>query len=207
MAFYLMEIRNGSKSTYRQKNALKRGGFIFDGKYWCKSTDLERECVKWENFCRYRGLSFKAIGDNTERSNHYRSDFFAHHKPMFGKMYACAYCGKRLYKNQVQVDHIIAVNLAKKDSSIRKRIQILGWDSINDYRNLCAACSSCNRKKSDKGGLWIIRGRLGKRKDFQIFLLTMRIILSVAFGILVGLQFPVLGGIVGTIALLFVLNY
>lgn len=60
----------------------------------------------------------------------YRDDFFESNKPKNGK-YECAYCGDKLNKNQVDVDHITPKSRG-------------GSDSVS---NLTASCSHCNRQK------------------------------------------------------------
>lgn len=160
---YLVEIYNGSKSAANYKSVLKKFGFSWDGKCWKRYFTFQDDIVHWEDWCRLRGLKMKAIGYGSERGGNYRAEFFAHNPPMFGDKYACAYCGKRMTKRQVQVDHIIAVDLAKRHADVRRKIQAYGWDDVNDTRNLCAACGRCNRLKANHGGLWIARGRLGKK--------------------------------------------
>lgn len=48
-------------------------------------------------------------------------------------------------------------------------------ESINDLRNLVAACSRCNSKKSAKMGIWIIRGKIGRHQHLWIFRHIVRI--------------------------------
>ena len=48
--------------------------------------------------------------------------------------------------------------------------------SVNDIRNLAPACRDCNSKKSDKMGLWVIRGWLGKYKLYWIILRIIQIV-------------------------------
>lgn len=37
-----------------------------------------------------------------------------------------------------------------------------GIEDINDKRNLVCACKSCNSSKGSKGGIWLVRGYLGR---------------------------------------------
>ena len=48
--------------------------------------------------------------------------------------------------------------------------------SVNDIRNLAPACRDCNSKKSDKMGLWVVRGWLGKYKLYWIILRIIQIV-------------------------------
>lgn len=195
----MIEIHDGFKSTYEQKDALKRNGFKWEGRCWMKESMLELEVRHWEEWSRFRGLRMKAISEISERGSHYRAEFFAHNPLMFGDKYVCAYCGRRLTKKQVQVDHIIPVEMAKRRADIRDKIHSYGWESINDPANLCAACSRCNKSKSCRGGLWIIRGRLGKQKWWQYFMVVSRIMAAVCVGFAIGAGSPFLGFLAGAI--------
>lgn len=96
-----------------------------------------------------------------ERSTTYRNVYFKHNKGIFHKWYLCAYCRRTfLQKDIVEVDHIVAVNVVKHSMLFRFLFGILGKD-VNDTMNLVGACRRCNRKKSDKGGKWILRGSTG----------------------------------------------
>lgn len=96
-----------------------------------------------------------------ERSATYRNVYFKYNKGIFHKWYLCAYCRKKfIQKDIVEVDHIVAVNIMKHSMMFRILFGMLGKD-VNDTMNLVGACRKCNRKKSDKGGKWIIRGSTG----------------------------------------------
>lgn len=92
-----------------------------------------------------------------ERDETYRTRFIAANPPKNGK-YRCVYCGRRVLKNKMQVDHVIAVNRVKKNWLYRLCVP----NGINDLDNLVPACPKCNRRKGDKGGLWAIRGHYWK---------------------------------------------
>ena len=183
---YKIEIGNGKNNTYKYRTQLRKNGFKWDGIHWTKDSTYEQEILHWEDWCRLRGLKMKAVGESSNRSSDYRKVFFEKNPPMFGSRYTCAYCGRKLKREQVQVDHIIPVEMAKRRSNIRKKIQAYGWESVNDPENLCAACSVCNSKKSSKGGLWVIRGRLGKRKSWQYIMLAFKVLFSVLLGACIG---------------------
>lgn len=98
-----------------------------------------------------------------ERSNDYRQQFFKANKPLFGKnIYQCAYCGKLKRRKSITVDHVIPINKVKRRGFGRFLMRISGISDINDTKNLVAACGKCNRKKTDKIGLWPLRGLIGK---------------------------------------------
>ncbi len=60
----------------------------------------------------------------------YRDDFFENNKSKNGK-YKCAYCGEKLRKKDVDVDHIVPKSRG----------------GSNQVNNLTASCSHCNRQK------------------------------------------------------------
>lgn len=94
---------------------------------------------------------------NFKRSETYRRDFIQHNPPRNGR-YICVYCGRRVKKDNMQVDHVIAVKRAEKNPLYRFCIH----KDINELSNLVPSCAKCNRRKSDKGGLWILRGKFWK---------------------------------------------
>lgn len=94
---------------------------------------------------------------NFKRSESYRRDFIRHNPPRNGR-YRCVYCGRQVKTDHMQVDHVIAVKRVEKNPLYRCCIH----EDINELSNLVPACPKCNRKKSDKGGLWILRGKFWK---------------------------------------------
>lgn len=117
--------------------------------------------------------------DFSDRSINYRQVFFQSNKPILGKYYFCAYCGRLLNKKNVTVDHLYPVSAAKKSFWIRTRLKSKGLKTINDKRNLVPACISCNKTKAAHMGLWIIKGRLGRYKGLWLLRHTFRLILIV----------------------------
>ena len=107
-----------------------------------------------------------------ERANNYRQTFFARTQAP----YRCRYCNKKLQKNKVVVDHIVPVAKAQKKASARMMLAVKRCGSVNDIRNLAPACRDCNSKKSDKMGLWVVRGWLGKYKLYWIILRIIQIV-------------------------------
>lgn len=84
----------------------------------------------------------------------YRTNYFKRNPGLFGKIWFCSQCHKILIgRHNVQVDHIWA----------------LGAGGINRVFNTAAICAKCNRKKSDKMGLWLVNGLIGKFIELIIF--------------------------------------
>ena len=120
-----------------------------------------------------------AVGsDKWARSQGYRQDFLKTNKGLFGGLYFCVYCGKPITRKRMQVDHHIAINHVKNNPLLKlyfgamntitnmvNRIiqgkQYKKNTGVNVSYNLVPACERCNKKKSDKGGIWIVRGAIG----------------------------------------------
>ncbi len=116
-----------------------------------------------------------------DRGLNYRSDFLKTNKGLFGCIYLCAYCGRPMGRKKMQVDHHIAINHVKNNplyklyfglhniaTNLVSRVKCLMTGAkysrqtgVNVSYNLLPACPKCNNKKSDKGGMWIIRGYIG----------------------------------------------
>lgn len=105
-----------------------------------------------------------------QRSTDYRRQFLRHNKGIFGGgNFFCSYCGKLLTPQRMTVDHLIPVNKVKRKGFARLIMKIRGINNINDVNNLIPSCSNCNSRKSDKMGLWIIKGDIGKHPWYWIF--------------------------------------
>lgn len=121
---------------------------------------------------------------NLIRSETYRTDFIRHNPPKHG-LYFCVYCGRPIKKEKMQVDHIIAIHLARKNRLYRSLIH----EDINELSNLAPACRKCNRRKSDKGGLWVLRGKFWKICLPIHIGLQLGVAALFVFGILVTLEY------------------
>lgn len=160
-----MECYNGYINRYAQK-AATRYGLSLEGwmsnKYVYKGTVSARAYHKLSAYCQKKKLNLKLMNDFAVRSTDYRRKFFAKNKPhLFGR-YFCAYCGKLVKREDLTVDHLYPVNCAQKSLYMQKKLRRMGLKSINDERNLIAACRKCNERKSAKMGIWILKGKLGR---------------------------------------------
>lgn len=154
------------------------------GKYYLRIVDDSNkgEIEKIKSFCYSRFLRVVLHDDSMERSSNYRSRFFRRNKGVFGnsEFYLCAYCGKPLSKKDVRVDHIIPVYLASKTEKYKRMLILRGIRNVNDPRNLAPSCAKCNGRKGANGGLWILRGYLG-RLCFSVMLRELILLVIGAF--------------------------
>lgn len=123
-----------------------------------------------------------------QRSSNYRAEFMRHWPPDSEGYYRCVYCGRKIKKDKMQVDHIISVDMAQKNWFSRP---LLPKSGVNDLSNLVPACQRCNRKKDRYGGFWIIRGRYWK--FFMPFYRLRPLFVLLLFGILFAFVMGILG--------------
>lgn len=101
---------------------------------------------------------------NYDRSRDYRYQFIKHN-PGYKKdynHYHCVYCGKRILKKDMQVDHVISVNNAKNNLSTKIYMWLTGLKDINDVSNLVSSCAKCNKKKGKMSNGWILSAFFGR---------------------------------------------
>lgn len=159
----LVKIYDGMRGTYRYRRELKRLGFRFHSKpevhWWAEVGDSE--VGRLEDWCFHRKLEIET--SYTRRSSDYRKAFFEAKEPNCGKKrYFCAYCGFPIRKDEVTVDHLIAVKRAQRSKFYLRLLRRMGCESVNDVRNLVPACKRCNSKKGTRAGRWVIKGLLGR---------------------------------------------
>ena len=134
------------------------------------------------NLYKYRyDLVIKYCLQKYARNNSYRDTFFKNNNKM---QYKCAYCGKKLKRNDVVVDHILPVQKMMDSSKTRSMARLFGIYETNCVRNLAPSCSKCNKKKSSKTGLWVLRGLIG-RHEFGWKMVTLLEYCIVLFGLIV----------------------
>lgn len=143
--------------------------------FYAESPSMDAWMIK--AILNTRGYKYRFFDKRYERSGNYRKDFFEENPGP----HRCAYCGKRIRGDKIEVDHLIPVSKAKTSASVRTWLQICGIKNVNDTRNLVASCKKCNRKKSDKIGLWVMRGAIGRHQIFW----TIRDIVVMVFAFLI----------------------
>ena len=105
-----------------------------------------------------------------ERSTNYRRNFLNYYHGVFNSgIYHCSYCGKLIKPENMTVDHLIPVNKVKHFGIARILMKIQRIHNINDVKNLIPSCYKCNSKKSDKMGIWIIKGEIGRHFGYWLF--------------------------------------
>lgn len=123
---------------------------------------------------------------NYSRSKDYRYQFIRNN-PGYKKDYKhyhCAYCGKKILKENMEVDHIISVYKAKTTFLAKFLMWILGIKDVNDSRNLVASCRSCNRRKGSMGNGWLIAAVIGR--SYRLWVVR-KILRACIFLVLTGL--------------------
>ena len=111
------------------------------------------------------------------RSSHYREVFFRENTPKDGTFH-CVYCGRKLTKSEVHIDHVIPVGAAKQGG---RAARMLAGRNVNDPSNLVAACYKCNKAKADSYSyLWCLRASLGQNPGYFRIRTVLRILLIAA---------------------------
>lgn len=90
-------------------------------------------------------------------------------------------------KDRMQVDHIISIDLANRQPLYR---WLVPKEGINSEKNLTAACEKCNLKKSNRGGWWIVRAKLGHGWYAAVWVLLILLIVGALTTILCGALTP-----------------
>ena len=114
------------------------------------------------SYCAQNKINIEIINRFGTRGNGYRRNFFMAYKPVIGNYYVCAYCGKLVHKDRLTIDHLYPVGRVKRSAVLQKKLMKLGYESVNDVRNLVPSCDRCNYKKAARMGIWIIKGKIGR---------------------------------------------
>ncbi len=183
----MLKITGNTKSRAIQKQ-LRTWDFQHvqnkNSDYWMREDESQwRKIRRWSST---HHLEFQRIDKRYVRSSSYRQTFLAQNKGLHhqGKVYRCAYCGKKVKVKEMEVDHLISCKAAESNLSSRLALKVLGAQSVNDPKNLVPACLDCNRTKGADQGLWVWRGLVGRYPAFWV----LPKILGLVF-ILVGLVF------------------
>lgn len=141
-------------------------------------SDLSRLYIFVRYFKRYNARNqskqVKSMNQKYQRSDTYRTEFIRNWPPRAGK-YRCVYCGRKISKNDMEVDHVVPVKAVSHNLLYRLMVPPEG---VNSLSNLVPACHKCNRRKGSKCGFWLIRGKFW-RICFPLYTI-LRIALVVA---------------------------
>lgn len=145
---------------------LARMGFRFDGQKYVKTCRTKKNINWTKTFCKQKHLIFLFDNEYGERSADYRKTFFDNNRPDKNGKFRCVYCGKKLNRNRITVDHLYPVSAVSKSLELQKKLKSRGINSLNSKENLVAACWNCNMRKGTRMGIWSLRGRLGRHETF-----------------------------------------
>ncbi len=182
---YITIKNQGRHSTYPYRFELRKKGFEFKktGKYtgvWKLKAKNSADVDEIKRFAQRAKLSCIIEYPEERRSSDYRRNFFTVNKGLLnkGRYYHCAYCGRIFKKENITVDHLFSIKGIQKDSVTarlnKKILSKLDIQNINDPPNLVPACQRCNSRKGSKGGLWILRGIVGKYPLIWVFRWVLR---------------------------------
>mgnify|MGYP003504843294 CR=1 FL=1 len=160
-------IDNGHSKTFIYKDDIKKMGFKYDAncQNWQKEINTEEELNDVELYCGKRGLA--VISPFTKRSNNYRDIFFENTPPVDKReRYRCVYCGRKLKRNKVSVDHLISVYRSQISQKSRNKLRKMNCTSVNDVKNLVPSCRHCNSSKGYWLYPWIWMAKIGKNEKF-----------------------------------------
>lgn len=173
-----VKVVDGKRKTYCLRKELRERGFSFSSlpepHWYAEIADEDFETLKMWCFRKRLGM----ICSKNERSGDYRRRFFegGQYKACNDK-YFCSYCGRLLSEDKVCVDHVISVNKAQTSLFYFDLIERLGFESVNDVRNLVPACRRCNARKGAKGRIWVLKGFVGRFPAFWMVFRSVELVL------------------------------
>lgn len=155
-------IKSDRDNILNYREYLERYGFVFDGTKFVKTCKNDKEADWAKRFSKANHLIFFYDNAYGERSGNYRDTYFKNNRPDIRGRYRCVYCGRKLKRGRITVDHLYPVSVVSKDLKLQKKLKKHGIPSLNDKNNLVAACWECNAEKGTQMGRWIWKGRIGR---------------------------------------------
>ena len=197
----------GEKGDYLVEVRKRRGSRWFDasGHPSLRYKRAGGRSARWEGIVGFEELAalrreakllrldLKATPVEYTRSSTYRRDFKEAKAGSRGPM-RCRYCNAKLDEREMTVDHIVAVNLAGRSAAARKVLHLMRASDVNDPVNLAPSCMGCNHRKAAKGGLWILRGLLGRYRAYWIAVYSLAAASAMASVVLAVAQIRSLAG-------------
>ena len=140
-------------------------------------------------------------------SNDYRRQYFEKNRGFMGMLYICSQCMRPMFRNsqRLQVDHIIAPSRFSNKKMVGGRFSgkqqgikdtSIGARFLNNSFNCVAICDTCNRNKSNKLGLYAVRGIAAKLMEVTVKVASFAVVLGVSASLLVaGTGFRLMGNL------------
>lgn len=174
-----IEIKRGIRKVKQRNYYLSSNGFEYKktGKYtgkWILKTD-NGDIKRFKHYCRRKGYEIQSWNTENNRASNCRKLYFDNYDPKLFNRYMCVYCSRLLKKNNVAVDHLISIKLVQTKKHYQHIIKWLKMENVNDPKNLVCACQKCNLKKGKNGGIWVLRGQLGKSLVYWLFIYILRV--------------------------------
>ena len=170
-------------NTRKHRFALMWRGLSYTGKTHYDAILPISGAAKLERYCQKKNILFISKSHFAVRSTGYRREFFSKSKPFIGKLYICAYCGRLISADSLTVDHIYPVAAVTGSLRLQKKLAKKGYSSVNDVRNLVAACPRCNRKKgASTSAFWTLKAKIGR--NYSLWMLRKALRLAILIGLI-----------------------
>ena len=171
------------RPSYNNKGQIKvlaSEDFVCKGREWTKRGEFSKKEIKrLKRKLKRPGTDISITDINLTRSEGYRKEFLQ--KTHYAKVYRCAYCGKKIARQDMTVDHILPVASFRNNKN-KWLLKMLKIKNINDIKNLAPACYGCNFKKGTKTGIWTIIGFLGKDNKRRVMMNILKVLFYVLMG-------------------------
>lgn len=158
---YVVEIKKKGYFNYKKFSGFekKQPGI------YTATVETKQEAKDLCRKAKWHFMFAQFYDEKWSRSTTYRGDYMKGLDPH--ARCRCVYCGKIDNLENMVIDHIIPVAMAKESKTVQRILEKLGYESINDVRNLVPACNDCNTKKGrDYNIFYSIRAKLG---GYEIF--------------------------------------
>lgn len=160
--FPVIVTRRGGYFTKAESIKLLSYSLQRTDKYTFAGNLTQNAYTSLKRYCSSHKLNIVITNPFAARGNSYRRKFFDTYRPAIGNWYLCAYCGKPVRKDKLTIDHLYPVGQIKRSAKLQKKLMKMGYESVNDPRNLVPSCDKCNHKKAAKMGIWVIKGKIGR---------------------------------------------
>lgn len=111
----------------------------------------------------------------------YRAEYLKSKPGLLGKFHICSQCGRPLWGTEnMQVDHVLPPSrrLRRKGNKPVEKTNMLAR-ALNRKFNLAAICGPCNLKKSNKVGMYAVRGAASKILEDVLYTIQRSVLLAI----------------------------